>query len=38
MLPHRPDDGVLDWALDAVLTSREINRGFLTAAAGSASA
>lgn len=23
--PHRPDDGVLDWALDAVLRSREIN-------------
>lgn len=23
--PRRPDDGVLDWALDAVLTSREIN-------------
>jgi hypothetical protein len=22
---HRPDDGVLDWALDAVLRSREIN-------------
>jgi hypothetical protein len=23
--PHRPDDGVLGWALDAVLRSREIN-------------
>ena len=23
--PHRPDDGVLDWALDAVLRSRDIN-------------
>ena len=23
--PRRPDDGVLDWALDAVLRSREIN-------------